>query len=110
MNAGERRQEIYERLCQRKFDTAVNLAVEFHVSRRTILYDIEALTLSHPVETVRGRYGGGVRIADSYCQRRNYLSPSQASLLTRLSAELHGDDLGVMNSILSQFAPQYRAE
>lgn len=38
-----------------------NLAFEFGVSIRTIRNDIDTLSLSYPLETVRGRYGGGVR-------------------------------------------------
>lgn len=64
MDAVERRQQILELLCQRRKDTMQNLAAELGVSERTIRRDVEILTRSYPLETVCGRYGGGVRVAD----------------------------------------------
>ena len=62
MSAGERRQRILELLCLRRQDTYGNLASEFGVSRETIRHDIVLLMCSYPIETIRGRYGGGVRV------------------------------------------------
>ena len=59
MTPSERREAILRVLCQRRQDKIDNLAEEFGVSVRTIKNDIEELTLAHPIETVRGRYGGG---------------------------------------------------
>ena len=61
MSASERRQRILEILCLKRQDTYSNLASEFSVSRETIRNDIIQLMCSYPIETVRGRYGGGVR-------------------------------------------------
>lgn len=66
--------------------------------------DIEELTLTYPIETVRGRYGGGVRMADWYFQDRPKLTPKQTALLKRLAIGLHGEDLDEMNRILTHFA------
>lgn len=104
MTPSERREEILNVLCRRRQDTIQNLAEEFGVSVRTIKYDIEELTLAHPIETVRGRYGGGVKVADGYYVGRKYLKPSQQELLKKLSEHLSGNDLAVMNSIFSDFA------
>lgn len=104
MDAVERRQQILELLCQRRKDTMQNLAAELGVSERTIRRDVEILTRSYPLETVCGRYGGGVRVADWYhldCQR---MSPKQTALLRRLAADLRGEDLEVMEQILLKFA------
>ena len=73
LKANERRQKILEILCVRRQETMENLAQEFNVTIRTIRNDIEELTLAHPIETVRGRYGGGVRVADGYYLGRKYL-------------------------------------
>ena len=59
MRANERRMRLIEELCERKFDTIDNLAFELGVSRRTICYDIEELSLSYPIFTAKGT-GGGV--------------------------------------------------
>lgn len=104
MTPSERRDAIIDVLCKRRQDTVANLAHEFDVSVRTIKYDIEELTLAHPIETIRGRYGGGVRIADGYYAGRKYLKPNQKELLIKLSDKLSGDDLAVMKSILRDFA------
>ena len=104
MTPRERRDAIIDVLCKRRQDTVANLAHEFGVSVRTIKYDIEELTLAHPIETIRGRYGGGVRIADGYYAGRKYLKPNQKELLIKLSDKLSGDDLAVMKSILRDFA------
>ena len=76
LKANERRQKILEILCVRRQETMENLAQEFNVTTRTIRNDIEELTLAHPIETVRGRYGGGVRVADGYYLGRQYFKPA----------------------------------
>lgn len=110
LKANERRQKILEILCVRRQETMENLAQEFNVTTRTIRSDIEELTLAHPTETVRGRYGGGARVADGYYLGRKYLKPDQQELLKRLSENLTGEDLATMNSILSEFALTKRVE
>lgn len=81
-----------------------NLAFEFGVNIRTIRNDIDHLSLSYPLETVRGRYGGGVRVMDGFYMNHKYLKPEQQELLERLSTSLSGNELAVMNSILQDFA------
>lgn len=104
MDAVERRQQILELLCQRRKDTMQNLAAELGVSERTIRRDVEILTRSYPLETVCGRYGGGVRVADWYHLDRQRMSPKQTALLRRLAADLRGEDLEVMEQIFLKFA------
>ena len=81
-----------------------NLAFEFGVTERTIRNDISILSLSYPLETLRGRYGGGVKVMDGFYMNRKYLKPEQKNLLERLSTSLSGQDLSIMNSILKEFA------
>ena len=104
MGPSERRYAVMEILCRRRQETMANLAFEFGVSIRTIRNDIDILSLSYPLETIRGRYGGGVKVTDGYYLNRKYLKPAQQELLERLSAQLSGDDLTVMNSIFKDFA------
>lgn len=110
MSQSERQYKLLEVLCQRRHDTYDNLACEFHVSKMTIRRDIAVLMCSYPIETVRGRNGGGVKVMDGYYL--NYkpsvskdLTPKQTALLRKLKAQLVGDDLDTLNSILIQFAP-----
>lgn len=109
MGPAERRQELLEVLCRRRHDTYDNLARDFNVSKMTIRRDVAVLTCSYPIETVCGRYGGGVRVADGfYLNRRSYdrktLTHRQAELLRKLRDQLVGEDLDTLNSILLQFA------
>ena len=105
MTAMERREAILDVLCQRKHDQINNLAEEFGVSERTIRTDIEVLSCSYPIETVRGRYGGGVKVADWYRRDRKTLSPEQVALLKRLAPGLEEQDLATLNSIINTFGP-----
>ena len=104
MGPNERRQEIMETLCHRRQEKMANLAFEFGVSIRTIRNDIDTLSLSYPLETVRGRHGGGVRVMEGYHMNRKYLKPEQRDLLVQLRASLSGKDLAIMNGILHEFA------
>ena len=105
MSLSERRQRLLEVLCLRRHDTYDNLAHECNVSKMTIRRDITALTCSYPIETVRGRYGGGVRVRADYLPYRKTLNKKQVKLLIRLSAQLGGDDLATISSIIFQLAP-----
>ncbi|WP_251491048.1 HTH domain-containing protein [Otoolea muris] len=105
MSYAERREAILEVLCIRRHETYRNLAFEFHVSRETIRHDIAALMCLYPIETVRGRYGGGVKLAEGFDPYRRKLTARQAALLIKLSAQLTGDELSILDSILRQFAP-----
>lgn len=81
-----------------------NLATEFGVSIGTIRNDIDYLSLSYPLETIRGRYGGGVMVMNGFYMNNKYLKPEQQELLERLKAKLIGHELTIMNSILKEFA------
>lgn len=104
MGPNERRMEIMEVLCHRRQETMENLASEFDVSIRTIRNDIDYLSLSYPLETLRGRYGGGIRVMDGFYMNRKYLKKEQKELLERLSTSLIGNDLAILNSIIKDFA------
>ena len=104
MTASERREAIIEVLYHRRKETMSNLAEEFEVSLRTLNYDIQKLSLSHPLETIQGN-GGGVKIMDGCYSNRKYLNLEQQELLEKLSLTLSDQDLTTMNSILKNFAP-----
>ena len=105
MDAYERRQRIIEHLCRVRHNTYATLAQSFGVSKRTIQNDIMFLTERFPIETVCGRYGGGVRIMDGYHLDPKRLTADETNLLKRLAATLYGDDLVLMNGIIARFAP-----
>ena len=99
MDAGERRQQILELLCRRRKDTMQNLASELGVSERTIRRDVEILTRTYPLETICGRYGGGVRVAGWYHLDRPRVSPRQTAPPPRLAAGPRGGGPGLLGAI-----------
>ena len=107
MNRLERRNAILHALYARRSDKVANLADEFGVSIRTIKYDIEALSCLYPIETVRGRYGGCVKLSDWYYPTRVALCPEQLALLKKLAFSSSGVELQILNSIISQFSPNW---
>ena len=71
-------------LCRRRHENIRNLAHEFGVSMRTIQRDIEALSITEPIYTQSGRYGGGVYVVDGYSINRMYMSDAELSVLQKL--------------------------
>lgn len=104
MNPNDRRLEIIEILCLRRQETMPNLAHELGVSIETIKRDITILSLSYPIETIRSRYGGGIRIREGYKLNQKFLKPTQQDLLERLRPTLSGEDLATLESIFHDFA------
>lgn len=78
--------------------------MEFRVSVRTIQRDVLLLTLSYPLETVRGCHGG-VKLADWFHPADSYLNLEQIGLLRRIAPTLTGRDRVILHSILLQFQP-----
>ena len=101
MVPAERREAILEALHLRRGDKMSNLANEFGVTRQTIKNDIDVLSLTHPeIEVRTGRYGGGVFIKPGFRSDRKYLKPNEQDLLERLSEQLKGEDLNIMQGLL----------
>ena len=103
MTVTERRQEIMTILVARRQETAANLSAEFGVSERTIRSDILSLSLDYPIETVQGRYGGGIRLAAWYRPSKKVLTGEQIAAVKKAAAYLEGADRQALLSILSQF-------
>ena len=103
MTASERRRVIIKDVSVRRHEKISNLAFQYHVSRRTVEYDIYWLSLEYPIYTTKGR-GGGVHVIDgAIIDLRERLSLEQYELLVKLSLSLTGKDLIVMKSILEKF-------
>lgn len=104
MEPHARRMAIWNSLCSRRQETIAHLATEYHVSKRTIYYDVEILSLIYPIEIVHSRHCGGIKIADWYTPKPGSLSPAQMSLLLRLCDTLHEPDTQILMSIIYQFS------
>ena len=94
---------IYQALCTRRQDTVGNLAREFDVSEKTIRRDIEVLACSYPIETVRGRYGGGVKVEEWYYPHKSILSQEQQTVLTQLLDKADESQRRVLLEVLTAF-------
>ena len=95
-------------LCRRRHETISNLATEFGVSERTILRDIETLSLTEPIYTRCGRYGGGIYVADNYSMERMYMTDNEISVLKKLAESektqtLDKKEAETLLSIISQY-------
>ena len=101
----ERQHAVWQALLRRRFDTASNLAAEFHVSVRTMHNDLHELMLSHPIESVRGRYGGGYQVAEWYFPHQHTLCAEQIHVLEKVMPILSDEDQRIIQTILEQFSP-----
>ncbi len=108
MNPYERRTAIMDTLCRERHTTTSKLAAALSVTERTIRNDITILSFRYPIQTIRGRYGGGVQLADWFQPQAKALSPKQKELLQHMRNSLEGEELIVLNSILLQFDPLER--
>lgn len=119
LGTAERRTGIMRVLCRRRHETISNLAEEFGVSQRTILRDIEVLSLTEPIYTQCGRYGGGVYVTDNYSIDQMYMSEKELSVLQKLAlsvdektvCQLDERERSLLNSIIAQYTkPTHRKE
>lgn len=110
MGTTERRAEIMRVLCRRRHETVSNLAEEFGVSERTILRDIESLSLTEPIYTQCGRYGG-IYVLENYSMDRMYMSEEEVLLLHRVASfaeekavcDLNEKEKRLLKAMISQY-------
>lgn len=104
MKASERRQEIFEILCEDRHATMDCLANQFNVSRRTIVTDIRELSLIYPIYTVCGKYDGGVYLSENFkLGKKDYLTPEQEEVLNQLIGLSTLKQQEILQSILKKF-------
>jgi predicted DNA-binding transcriptional regulator YafY len=102
MKALERRQAIIELLCERRTEKIENLAFEFSVNECTIRRDIQELSLSYPIYTKTGTYGG-VYVAEDYYLGKQYLRSEEKELLESLASSVGDDQRKMLESIIRRF-------
>jgi len=104
VKASERRQEIFEILCEDRHATMDCLANQFNVSRRTIVTDIRELSLIYPIYTVCGKYDGGVYLSENFkLGKKDYLTPEQEEVLNQLIGLSTLKQQEILQSILKKF-------
>ena len=90
----DRRLAIRDYISERRHTTIAELIQEFHVSKSTVLRDLEALTENTSFYTTPGN-GGGIHATEGWYASRRYLSA------TGLQTE---SEKKLMESILLAFA------
>ena len=103
-NANERRQKLLAVLSIRRHDIVENLAYEFCISKKTVLRDVNLLSLEHnPVYTLPGR-NGGIFMVDNCYTGLKYLTAVEKDLLIRLLDFLDDEDKIIMLRIIKTFS------
>lgn len=111
MGTAERRNEIMRILCWRRCETINNLANEFSASKRTISPDIEVLSLTEPIYTKQGKYGGGVYVTEGFSITRMYMNDAELAVFQKLAdscdaeavCELDTTERLILKNIISQY-------
>ena len=98
-----RRLQILMVLSHRRYETIDNLVFEFGVCRRTIQNDIDSLSISSPIYTVRG-HGGGIYVMDGWYYGKNCLTVEQEHCLLSLSQRVTQDEQRIIQSSLQSFS------
>ena len=118
MGTAERRYEIMKILCRRRYETIRNLASEFGVSMRTVQRDIETLSMTEPIYTQFGKYGGGVYVVEGYSMDRMYMKKQELDVLQKLYiaadenvALLTDNEKRILRYLISQYSkPNIKTE
>ena len=103
MTAENRRREMMFFMLSHNRTTYEQLAQEFGVSKATVRKDIQILMCSYPITTVRGRYGGGIKLEEWYTGdslKRAQLRQQQMDLMDKLKAFLAEEDLPIFDTIV----------
>ena len=107
MTAAERQDMIIATLRKERKVTMKRLSVALGCSMSTVYRDIDTLSVSFPLILIRGRYGGGVELAEWYQPHRSSLCPEQLKALREaISKTADPQTRQALGSILDQFGPR----
>lgn len=101
MRTNERRIRLWLIVFRRKKVSVRELAEELEVCARTIRYDIAYMIGTYPIETVRGKYNGCVKLEDLDIKLNDYLTDKQIDFLLRVWSGLQDDDARIMWDIIT---------
>lgn len=118
MNVGNRRERLLRILALKGRATISELANELEVSERTIMRDIEVLSIEKPIFTVAGKHGG-VCIDDYYLFNQLHMKEHEIDLLAKIvsdienhsSCSLNESELDLLKEIVTVYSKKtYRKE
>jgi len=89
-----------------------NLALEFDVTQRTILRDIDVIARYIPVYCKRGRFDGGVYVDPNFRMDRAYMMPEELSVLKKVRSTMENDtkpsfsveDISILDRIIKNYS------
>ena len=96
----ERRQRLWLIVFRKKAVTVHELAESLEVCVRTIKYDLAHMTGTYPIDTVRGKYTGCVKLEDDNIKLNGNLTDKQIDFLFRKHSEMKGNDAATMWEII----------
>ena len=102
MNSLARRAAMWHTIYVRRKVTMRELAEQYQVDVRTIRRDIDILSLDHPIVTIRGRYGGGVALAEDAITPKQTLTEEQVACLLRASEAASEPDATILRGIIQE--------
>ena len=102
MTAAERREAIMEILCVRRHEATSYFMKRFGVCRNTITKDVEMLSLSYPIYTLKGN-GGGIYVVEGFRLNRVKLNEEQTRVLKKVLPSLSGRDRETVAEIIKLF-------
>jgi len=111
LDAAIRRYNIMKLLCRRRHETTANLAMEFGVSVRTMRRDIDFLSLTEPIYTKCGRFGGGVYVMDGYTVDNMYFKGSETKVMEKVldcaekkeACQLSSDEITELKQLVKNY-------
>ena len=108
MNVNQRRQEIIDLLVENGHLHVADLMEKLGVSRRTILYDIEELSLIYPIYTLIGGAYGGVYISEDYKPGNRYINDEEVKVLKELIPKANVEQRKVLEDLINKFSIKHR--
>ena len=113
LNSADRREHLIRILILRGHATLSELSTELGVSQRTVMRDVDALSIRVPIYTVAGRYGG-IYIDKHHLQNHTYLRANEISLLKKIvySIEQHSfcslndEELKLLKNIIKIYSKE----
>ncbi|MFV0393547.1 MAG: helix-turn-helix transcriptional regulator [Coprobacillaceae bacterium] len=97
-------------LIQRQYTTSQELADYFNVSKRTILRDIDTLTLANiPIYTVKGR-NGGIGILEEYSIDRTVISKEEQDKIMHSLQVLQATNIPNIEQLLNKLGGLFQVD
>lgn len=87
LNSAERRERLIRILILRGHATLSELSTELEVCERTVMRDVDALSIIAPIFTVTGRCGG-VYMDKNYLKFKPRLKEHEIALLEKIAREI----------------------